>query len=277
MEKLEGLNGPIWIKATPANVPYESLAPQSNKLVVVVCPMCAKEYNSPKFTITQKGHTRCQPCQQRIGAYGNLISQRIGRLVITGFGEPAIVASGGNRTTLTAICDCGNQTTVFAQSVKRAIKKNNLLSCGCVVIEHMKAQGINNAGPNNGMYRHDLSLEQRVAHKKLIRHIKRTWSKAIRRRDSICVICGCADNLEAHHLFSTVSKPEFCLSPENGITICTTHHQDFHCVFMGHVHTPTTPADFYSYLQTVHNWTNEQIESLIKDKQLARSDHAVAS
>lgn len=250
-------------------VAVTDLSHGSNATVVVECPMCGRRWEPPYYSVVKKGHTYCQPCRQRVGAYAPLIGRKVGRLTITGFSAPADVASGGARTTLTAHCDCGTDTTVYGQSVLRAIRKGSELSCGCVSQENARTLGLKNSGEQNGMYRHDLSLEERVARKKLLKHIKSTWGRAVRRRDRRCVVCDATTHLEAHHLYNINSHPDLCLILENGVTLCATHHQDFHCSHLGHVHHAATPGAFYAYL--VHlGWSSAQVDELIADKHLLR-------
>lgn len=276
MRKIESKNGPIWI--VDEAIDLSLLPPQSNKKIAVVCPMCLKEYIAPIYTLYYKGHSRCQPCQQRIGAYGDLIGQRVGRITITGFGEPALVNSGGDRTTFIAACDCGNQTTVFAQSVKRSLRKGSVVSCGCYNLERIKQMGLSNAGENNPMYRRDLTEQEK---RKLLKKRKLpgqiTWRNKVKSRDKQCVICGSTKALEVHHLLDFLRNTSHRRAMGNGVTLCNQHHKDFHYRFLSNSHKPCTPETFYNYLATVHAWTIEQIDTLIQNKQLTRDGNTVAA
>lgn len=251
-------------------VPVSTLPPSSNMMVTAVCPQCGKERVTRYYAITRENHTFCQPCRQRQAAYGQYIGQKIGRLTITGFAGTVDTGEGGNRTILAAVCECGNETTIWAQSVRDSEINGRVLSCGCYNKERAQELGHNNAGANNGMFRHDLSLEERVNRRKLLKHVKSTWGRRIRRRDKECVVCGTTEITTSHHLYSVRHKPELCLDDRNGVVLCTQHHEEFHCQFMGHVHAYTSPGDFYAYLQQVHGWSETQIEQLITSKNLLR-------
>ena len=252
------------------SVPVCALPPTSNIVVTAICPQCGKERRTPYYALTRGNHSYCQPCRQRQEAYGQYIGQKFGRLTITGFAGTVDTGEGGNRTIMAAICDCGSAATVWAQSIRESAQNGTVLSCGCYNRERARTLGLANAGPGNGMFRHDLTLEERVKRRKLLKRIKSTWGKRIRQRDGGCVICGATENATSHHLYSIRHKPELCLEDRNGVVLCTEHHEDFHCQHMGHVHAYTSPSDFYAYLQQVHGWSDSQIEQLITSKNLLR-------
>lgn len=54
------------------------------------------------------------------------------------------------------------------------------------------------------------------------------WSKAVRKRDKNCVICGSNEDLVAHHIFEKAILPELCLNLNNGVTLCRKHHLEVH-------------------------------------------------
>lgn len=251
-------------------VPLAALSPQSNVVVTAICPQCGAERSTPYCAVTRVKHTFCQPCRQRQAAYGQYIGQHIGRLTITGFAGAVDTGDGGNRTLMTAACDCGAVITIWAQSVRRAHRDGNLLSCGCYGIQRTQQMGHANAGAKNGMFRHDLTLEDRVRRRKLLKQVKATWSKRVRRQDGSCVVCGATEDTISHHLYSVRNRPDLCLDDSNGVVLCTQHHEEFHCAYMHHVHAYTAPSDFYAYLRQVYNWTDDQVEQLITSKNLLR-------
>lgn len=58
-----------------------------------------------------------------------------------------------------------------------------------------------------------------------------SWSKTVKKRDKICVICGSTDKLQAHHIIHKKYRPELSLNVNNGITLCSTHHYETHGKF----------------------------------------------
>ena len=258
-------------------VEYSLLTKNSSKIFGVICPMCGKEWTVPKYSLEQKGHSYCQPCKQRLGAYGSLIGAKIGRITITGFAPPANSKSGGDRTVLLASCDCGNQTTVYAQSARRSLRKGSIFSCGCYTAERTRNMGLGNAGPNNPMYRHDLT-EQEKRKKTKKRQIpgQLTYKKKVRARDGACIVCGSTTDLEVHHMFDWARNESLWRSMGNGVTLCNQHHKEFHYSYLRNSHKPCTPQDFYVYLATIHQWSGQQIEKLIEEKQLSRDDTTIA-
>lgn len=54
------------------------------------------------------------------------------------------------------------------------------------------------------------------------------WSKTIRRRDQICVICGSTEKLNAHHIIHRAKNPELSFVKNNGVLLCKKHHDEVH-------------------------------------------------
>lgn len=56
------------------------------------------------------------------------------------------------------------------------------------------------------------------------------WADHVRRRDNYtCVICGRKGvAINSHHLNAWASFPEQRYDVDNGVTLCTFHHEDFH-------------------------------------------------
>ena len=54
------------------------------------------------------------------------------------------------------------------------------------------------------------------------------WSKVIRDRDTVCVICGSTDRLNAHHLIHRSIEPKLSFNINNGILLCQLHHYEVH-------------------------------------------------
>jgi hypothetical protein len=58
------------------------------------------------------------------------------------------------------------------------------------------------------------------------------WAQEVKRRDHYsCVICGRRGELNSHHLNSWNDHIDERYEVENGVTLCTFHHRDFHSKF----------------------------------------------
>ena len=55
-----------------------------------------------------------------------------------------------------------------------------------------------------------------------------SWSRAIKKRDKVCVICAGSVGLEAHHIIHKQIAPEMSLNLNNGILLCKLHHYQVH-------------------------------------------------
>lgn len=58
----------------------------------------------------------------------DLIGQRFGRWVVTGYGKPKLQTTGAYKTTWHCMCDCGNERDVLESNLIRGIST----SCGCL-------------------------------------------------------------------------------------------------------------------------------------------------
>ncbi len=56
----------------------------------------------------------------------------------------------------------------------------------------------------------------------------RQWRKAVIERDAVCMHCGSAENLQAHHIKSFAEHPLLRTEKSNGITLCKTCHKRIH-------------------------------------------------
>jgi 5-methylcytosine-specific restriction endonuclease McrA len=56
-----------------------------------------------------------------------------------------------------------------------------------------------------------------------------SWSKEVRERDNnSCQVCGTTDNLHAHHIISKHFFPELAYNINNGVSLCSTCHYEYH-------------------------------------------------
>lgn len=92
---------------------------------------------------------------------------------------------------------------------------------------------IKQTGEGHPRYNPNLTDEERKARRDLYNRVIREWRNKIFARDKYrCQICGNKkDDLNAHHLYSWHSHKEKRFELDNGITLCETHHKEFHSIY----------------------------------------------
>ena len=113
-------------------------------------------------------------------------------------------------------CECGNKTKVTSGNMT----SGNTRSCGCL-----------SRGTNSHRYNPNRTDEERLRHRyELNGGNGNVWSNSIMTRDDYtCQICnkhGC--KLNAHHLNGWNAFPEQRFDLDNGVTLCTDCHKEFH-------------------------------------------------
>lgn len=88
----------------------------------------------------------------------------------------------------------------------------------------------NNVGENHPQYNPNLTDEERLKNRYQLYGVNaRNWSKEVYKRDFYrCVICQSRKDIEAHHLDSWDSHVESRFDINNGVTLCSTCHKNFH-------------------------------------------------
>lgn len=139
-------------------------------------------------------------------------------------------------------CDyCGNKIEKIPYLIHRSC--HHFCSVEC----HGKWKSENLVGENNPSWNHNKSIEDRQKERKYEEYYN--WRKSVFIRDNYtCQCCGkCTGDLVAHHL----DGYNWCINKRtdinNGVTLCTICHSDFH--------------NFYGY----GNNTREQLEEYIID------------
>lgn len=154
----------------------------------------------------------------------NLTGIKFGRLI-------AIEVSGRdnrNRAIWMCRCDCGAEKAVQSRHLVNGATR----SCGCLFKETSAANGRLNAGKLSGakshLFKPELTDEQRLASRNLPE--LRKWRKAVYERDSYtCDVCRQkGGRLNAHHLDCWAEYPDKRYDVSNGITLCVSHHKQFH-------------------------------------------------
>ena len=172
----------------------------------------------------------------------NLAGIRFERLV-------AIDVSGRdkqNRAVWRCKCDCGVEKPVPS----RHLVNGAVRSCGCLGREAAAANGkrggVKLTGAQSHLFKPDLTDEQRLS----VRNVPelRKWTKAVYERDDYtCDVCRQkGGRLNAHHLDCWAEHPDKRYDIDNGITLCTDHHRQFHAS-MGGVRERCTAEDYWKF------------------------------
>lgn len=219
----------------------KGLTSGSSKKVTGVCPMCGKERVQAYSSFIRTGHTRCKGCSTTLNAYGSLIGTKVGKLTILGLTEFCFHSDGRRMANFLAKCECGNTTTILGQSLRKAIEKNSVSSCGCYNLERARELGLSNVGENNGMYGktgklhpnydHSLTEEYRVAKKDRTKTVEwqRTRKKVVKIYEQKCALCNSTHRrLEVHHIEGFKNNESLRYDPNNCILLCDSCHQLFH-------------------------------------------------
>ena len=199
--------------------------PRGNEyLIDVVCPVCEEKFSMNKYNLKRRGNSYCRRCASA-QKFIEMIGTKINRLEILKFGEPKERRDGTTSSTFVCKCECGKEITALANSVKSGHTK----SCGCYLSDVKSAAW---SGSNNPQFS-KLSFEERTENEK-IKLIRRSveyqkWREEVVSRDfGECQKCGTDMYIEVHHIQSFKHNPELALDPDNGITLCSSCHKDYH-------------------------------------------------
>lgn len=123
-----------------------------------------------------------------------------------------------NSSILQYVCnnhkEAGVQTTTF-----HTFRLGN----GCPLCSNKRRSGI-----NHPLYNPNLSDEDRSKDRKIPGYT--AWRRNVYKRDNYtCQICGaCNGKINAHHLDGYAENPDKRIDVDNGITLCTSCHIEFH-------------------------------------------------
>lgn len=214
-----------------------SLSKSSAKKVRAICPRCQKAKDKRWYDVVRQAGTFCKSCSKLSRTSDLMLGRRYGRLTVVSYAEPCIIKPGHSLTRFNVVCECGNESEVFASHLKSGHTK----SCGCLFLDGL-------SGSNNPTYNPKLTDEDRKRH----RSGMNTWRKLVLKRDGhMCQVCGSLESLVAHHLDGYKDNLVLATDVNNGITMCRGCHLDFHVNFMGGYRIPVTKQDFEDYLEQV--------------------------
>ena len=161
-------------------------------------------------------HGRVMSC----GCYGptaakDLAGRRFGMLTAI----KRTPAMRGRQTKWACVCDCGNVTDVALPKLMSGHTK----SCGCFKFVACKER----RGSKNPNWNPNKSAGDRQRQRREEGDI--AWRKMVFKRDCYrCHICNKNGNVQAHHLDGYHWAKENRRDPNNGVTLCVGHHNDFH-------------------------------------------------
>lgn len=211
----------------------------------------------------RSGHTKSCGCYQKERASeasrANLTGKKIGRLtVIKDTGKNKKSSERSKHAIWLCKCECGNSVEITTTS----LNGGRTHSCGCIQKEGIRERM---TGKNHPHYNPNLTAEQRTKHRYKLggNTYAQKWRKEVFERDDYtCQVCGDRNGnghkaiLNAHHLdgWNWCKSKRFDI--DNGVTLCTTHHKEFHKIYgSGN----NTRQQFEEYANSFHIKEYEQL------------------
>lgn len=221
----------------------------------MICSCGKKEFlASEKSIIENKLLLLCPSCKSKKSAKidNSLEGKRFGKLL-------AVIRSNykgkdGNCCFYwECICDCGKLAIV----ARNSLLIGDTMSCGCLQKEsaskHLTKYLLKNS--KTGVRDIEGELERKISIKTKGKLYSLT--RYIYKRDNYtCCLCDSKNGINAHHINSWCGFPELRYDEMNLITLCKTHHDNFHLIYGRGWN---TQEQFSEYLQTL----NIDLESLL--------------
>lgn len=197
-------------------VALNSTNKRSGRSMIWTCKCDCGDYTEVGANNLSNGHTKSCGC---IGGSKYLVGKRFGKLTVT---KQLKKRYFGN-IVWQCLCDCGSVTEVSTN----ALKKGNTKSCGCFKVDRLSKI----IGKSHPRYNASLTDEDRLKKRDVLGSgTYKLWVKNVKQRDNYtCQICGNkGGKLNAHHLNGWGSFPEQRIDLDNGVTLCTDCHKEFH-------------------------------------------------
>lgn len=119
--------------------------------------------------------------------------------------------SSRNRETMCCSVEC---TAIYKQ------KPTKCSVCGTIYIS------------NNGTGKMCDSCKAKLGTRKMFVDELKAWKLSVHKKDNCeCFVCGCKDDLNAHHIYQWADNRDIRFLVENGITLCREHHVQVHKMY----------------------------------------------
>ena len=190
---------------------------RKGKLNVWRCLCVCGNYTEVTTGNLKSGHIKGCGCRRNVPL--DLTGQRFGKLTI--------IEDTKNRVRGLVVWECLCECGARIQVTSNALRTGNTKSCGCFKLERLASM----SGENSPSYNQNLTDEERLKNRyQLSGGNSRVWSKQTMERDNYtCQICNKhGGNLNSHHLNGWNAFPEQRFDLDNGVTLCTDCHKDFH-------------------------------------------------
>ena len=198
--------------------------------------LCECDCGNETETITallKKGHTKSCGCLQKEKASSNtskdLVGKRFDKLTVIKAHGIQEGKDGSKRRKWLCECECGGQRI----TVTSALTSGRTRSCGCIQREDVRERM---SGENHYNYNPLLTEEERLKSRFVLGGPNAMkWRVEIFTRDNYtCKICKARNGegervvLNAHHLNGWHWFEEGRFDLDNGVTLCSDCHYDFH-------------------------------------------------
>lgn len=172
----------------------------------------------------KSGNTKSCGCLKRRHAHNhlNIDGRRYNRLVVLARVPDAI----GRKTLVKCVCDCGNEVIITYAHLSSGHTK----SCGCYASERRSFFGKilareNGTGEGHPHWKGGISKLRACYRGPAFAR----WSREVRRMyDNSCFVCGCREDIQAHHINGWSEHPDKHFVLTNGVALCKRHHKDYH-------------------------------------------------
>jgi len=176
---------------------------------------CSKEFEIYTHQLKTRRNLSCG-CTKTT----DLIGQRFGRLTVVEKMEPIVYQYKKKRSSKIRYrckCDCGNEIITISDS----LRQGRTISCKCIL-----------KGETSPKYNPNITQEERERGRKYPEYAE--WRTTVYEQDEYtCYVCGSSksNTLNAHHIMSYTTYPEWRTLSCNGVTLCKTCHKEFHSIY----------------------------------------------
>lgn len=194
-------------------IDVKDLKPNTNKKVIVICPVCKKKRETYYKAYLKSKSGKCLKCNNKEKQVK--LNKKYGKLRVLEVIDGIAICK----------CSCGNVVEV----PKHNLLKGKTKSCGCI-----KSKNFINAKPNtkekHGNWKGGISTKQHII-RNSVKYAK--FRKNVFERDNYtcqkCEIVG--GELNVHHIIPFAMDEDKIFEIDNGITFCKKCHNRFHKEF----------------------------------------------